>query len=231
MKNIGVTDSPAPLRKELVREELIDKAAELFAQRSYAGTRMLDIAEESGLTRSAVYYYFKNKEEILAAIVEEHTVNASLHVEALLANPALTATERLRRAIAANVMSKLGATARFRVLDKIESEMPSEIGRLHNRLKRHVLDLYSQLIEAGIESGEFRAVDARITAFSLLGMANWTAWWYSPGGRKTLYEISEIIADLAVHAVTAPDRPAPPDGFDAAVDAIRSGVAALDRLR
>lgn len=231
MKTISVTDSPAPLRKELVREELIDKAAELFASRSYAGTRMLDIAEELGLTRSAVYYYFKNKEEILAAIVEEHTVNASLHVEALLANPALTPTERLRRAISANVMSKHGATARFRVLDKIEAEMPAEIARLHNRHKRHVLELYSQLIEAGIESGEFRAVDARVTAFSLLGMANWTAWWYAPGGRKTLHEISEIIADLAVQAVTAPGRPAQPDSFDAAVDAIRSGVAALDRLR
>jgi AcrR family transcriptional regulator len=231
MKTISVTDSPAALRKELVREQLLTKAAQLFSERSFAGTRMQDIAEELGLTRSAVYYYFKNKEEILAAIVEEHTVDASLDVEALIANPGLTPAERLRRAIAANVVRKLGDTARFRVLDKIESEMPAEIARLHNRFKRHVLDLYSQLIEAGIASGEFRAVDVRITAFSLIGMANWTAWWYSPGGRKSPHEIGELLADLALHAVAAHRGPAEPDTFDAALDSIRRGVAALDHLR
>ncbi len=231
MKTISVTVSPAPLRKELIREQLITKAAELFAERSFAGTRMQDIAAELGLTRSAVYYYFKNKEEILAAIVEEHTIDASLDVEALIANPDLSATERLRRAIGANVIRKLGDTARFRVLDKIESEMPVEIAQVHNRFKRHVLDLYSQLIEAGIASGEFRTVDVRIAAFSLIGMANWTAWWYSAGGRKLPHEIAEIVADLALHAVAAPTRAAQPATFDAALDEIRRGVAALDRLR
>lgn len=231
MKTISVTDSPSALRKELVREQLITKAAQLFTERGFAATRMQDIAEELGLTRSAVYYYFKNKEEILAAIVEEHTIDASLDVEALIANPDLSASERLRRAIAANVVRKLGDTARFRVLDKIESEMPPEITHLYDRFKRHVLDLYSQLIEGGIASGEFRAVDVRITAFSLIGMANWTAWWYSPGGRKSAEEIGDLLADLALHAVGAPQRSPQPETYGAALDSIRRGVDALDRLR
>ncbi|MGO4843611.1 TetR/AcrR family transcriptional regulator, partial [Rhizobiaceae sp. 2RAB30] len=57
-------------RKELVREQLIDIAAKMFDSKGYAQTGMADIAQAIGLGRSAVYHYFRNKEEILAALVE-----------------------------------------------------------------------------------------------------------------------------------------------------------------
>lgn len=47
-------------RKILVERELIDKACVLFAEKGYAGTSLTDIADAVGLTRGAIYYYFKN---------------------------------------------------------------------------------------------------------------------------------------------------------------------------
>ena len=63
----SATSSP---RKDLVLEQLLNKAAELFLQRGYANTRMQDIAESMQMSRSSLYHYFENKEEVLLALTE-----------------------------------------------------------------------------------------------------------------------------------------------------------------
>src|SRR5205823_1414823 len=63
-------DSPN-VRNQLVREKLIDTAAELFVANGYRQTSINDIAHTLGLRRSSVYHYFQNKEQILEALVEQ----------------------------------------------------------------------------------------------------------------------------------------------------------------
>src|SRR5213592_3878027 len=94
----SVARQPTNPRKELVREELIDIAAKMFDSKGFAQTGMGDIARELGLGRSAVYHYFRNKEEILAALVEAEALTPSQQLQELIGNKSLTATERLRRA-------------------------------------------------------------------------------------------------------------------------------------
>src|SRR6478609_278929 len=84
-------------RKELVREQLIDIAAELFDKKGYVQTSINDIARALGLGRSAVYHYFRNKEEILAALVEAEALTPSHLLQELIEETGLSATERLRR--------------------------------------------------------------------------------------------------------------------------------------
>src|SRR3954468_21063094 len=110
-------------RKTLVRNQLIDKAAELFATRGYARTTMNDIAEELQLKRSSLYHYFRNKEEILDALIEEQTVAPTQMLKGLLARPSGTSLEKIREALVQSILRKLSESARFRVLDQIEFEM------------------------------------------------------------------------------------------------------------
>ncbi|MEU8001881.1 helix-turn-helix domain-containing protein [Catellatospora sp. NPDC049111] len=59
------------------REEILDAAAELFAQRGYAATSTRLIAEAVGIRQASLYYHFDNKEQILAELLEA-TVRPSL---------------------------------------------------------------------------------------------------------------------------------------------------------
>src|SRR5262245_13950180 len=52
------------------RQRLIDVAVELFTRHSYAGTSLQMIADEMGFTKAAIYYHFRTREELLAAVVE-----------------------------------------------------------------------------------------------------------------------------------------------------------------
>lgn len=66
-------NSDRSVRRDLVENEIYDHAARLFAERGFAGTSLQDVADAMGLTRSALYYYVKNKDELLARLVSEIT--------------------------------------------------------------------------------------------------------------------------------------------------------------
>lgn len=218
-------------RKELVRNQLIDKASELFSKRGYSRTTINDIAEELGLRRSSLYHYFRNKEQILQALIEDQTVTPSQLLKRLLDDPNLSAMERLEQAFRLSVVRMLAEVARFRVLDQIEFEMPEDLAAEHKRNKRRVLELWSRLVSDGIAAGALRNVDNRMAAFSILGMINWTAWWYSASGEMTPQQIAQAITDIGIFGLARSpnDRPTP-NTLGAAIKNLKADIAQLEQL-
>ena len=242
--DIELVDDPAPPagqrlaegrngtnpRKELVREQLIDIASQLFDSKGYAQTSINDIARAMGLGRSALYHYFRNKEEILAALVEAEALTPSHQLQELIERQDLTPTQRLRHAIIDGIERRLSSGSRFILLARLEGQIPKELAPLYNKGRRDIYDFYVRCISDGMATGEFRSVDPKIAAFAVIGMANWTSRWYSPSGVRSPREIAEIIADLALHGLTAEKAPVQDDaGIKAALQSMREQVDWLER--
>jgi TetR/AcrR family transcriptional regulator len=68
-----MTESGSPGGQEIpvVRERLLAAALELFTSRGYAATTVREIVEAAGVTKPVLYYYFRNKEGIYLALMEE----------------------------------------------------------------------------------------------------------------------------------------------------------------
>lgn len=217
-------------RKELVREQLIDIAAHLFDSKGYAQTSINDIARAIGLGRSAVYHYFRNKEEILAALVEAEALAPSHQLQELIEQTDLTPSERLRRAIVDGIKRRLSTGSRFILLARLEAQIPEELGPVYNKGRRDIYDFYVRCIADGIACGEFRQVDPKVAAFAVIGMANWTSRWYSPSGALSPEQIGEIIADIAMHGLTARDSAVRNDaGIRGALKGLREQIDWLER--
>src|SRR5580704_1083853 len=118
---------PSSPRKELVREEFLTKAADVFEKKGYAQTTIQDLAQALELSRSALYHYFKSKEEILEALVLEHTEYAAEQMEQRLAGRTGSPSEQLRELLASSINGRMTGGARLRVLDQLAAEMPAEI--------------------------------------------------------------------------------------------------------
>lgn len=58
-------DALGPEADDLLREQLLDAAARVFAAKGYAGTKIMDIVKEAGLSSGAVYGRFSSKDELL----------------------------------------------------------------------------------------------------------------------------------------------------------------------
>jgi AcrR family transcriptional regulator len=218
-------------RKDLLRKAVIDAAATLFAERGVGGVNFQDIASKLGISRPSIYYYFKSKEEILASLVEEVTVFSGNQAMQLASGTEVDIVLTIRQMVFNHARWILEHPIEFRVIDRSESDLPVTVRRIHERAKRTLLDNFTQIIKRGIEQGCLRPVDPRVTAFSLLGMCNWTAWWYDPKGRLPASDIASLVADLAVHAVAAV-RSSSTAQFELsdALRLIREDVALLERV-
>src|SRR4029077_17923399 len=62
---------PAPLGEGDPREQILNAAARLFGARGIAEVSMLEIAEQSGLGQSSLYYWYRRKELIVAELLQQ----------------------------------------------------------------------------------------------------------------------------------------------------------------
>jgi AcrR family transcriptional regulator len=194
------TKKPA-VKKELLRQTMLDVAAKLFAERGFAGTNLQDVADALGISRPALYYYFPNKEEILASLVEEVTVFSQQQSTKLATASDANPGETLRLMTQSHAKWLLDHAVAFRVVDRSEADLPAATRQVQNTAKRALLANFSAVITRGAEIGHFRPVDPQLTAFAIFGMCSWTAWWFKPNGRLSSQEVADRIADLAVHSV------------------------------
>jgi len=194
------------MKGETLRKAILDVASKLFIERGLGGTSMQDIAAELGLTRTAVYYYFKNKQEILKGLTEDVTLQAKRLTEIAAARRDVDAAAALRELVEQYALLILSRPAEFRVVERNEVDMPPKLAAAAETARRGIFENFAELIQRGIDSAAFRRGDARLAALAILGMCNWSAWWFKPGGRKTEAEVAAFIADLAVHALIALPR-------------------------
>ncbi|ANC43380.1 TetR/AcrR family transcriptional regulator [Pandoraea pnomenusa] len=193
--------SKAQTKSDALRENILEVATRLFIERGFDGTSFNDIADVVGVSRPALYYYFKSKEAILEVLTTVVTRAAGE-----LASEALPAHLRqpsamLRHRVLRHAHLILTHPLQFRVVERNEDNLPPEQRKLAEQSRRAVLEQFRQAIELGIERGQFRVMDAKVAAFSIIGMCNWTAWWFAPSGQRRAEEIAEQIADMALRSV------------------------------
>jgi AcrR family transcriptional regulator len=192
---------------------------------------MADIAQTLGLGRSAIYHYFRNKVDILRALVEQEALQPYGVLAEIAGATALSASERLRRVVVEFVLRRLTGGARLVVLNRLEWEMPEDVEELYTKGRRQILGIFVQLIGEGIAAGEFSHVDSKIAAFTVLGMANWTSRWYSPSGKKSAKEVAELIAEFAIAGLQGAGRPqGMPDSIGGTIKLLKQNLEALERL-
>lgn len=224
-------NTKAALKGEALRTAILDAAATLFIKRGVGGTSIQDIAESLGLSRTAVYYYFKSKDAILRSLTEEVLGAAKKMTGETATRNDLDPIEALRALVTQHAGLILSRCAEFRVADRTEADMTPKQRAAMQASRRNVLENFSRVIENGIRDGQFRMVDPHVAAFSLIGMCNWAAWWYKPDGRLSRAEVSAIMADMAVQSLLrdASRRPRSPDVSES-LRLVREDLDYLEKL-
>lgn len=153
------------------REHLLNAASGLMSDRHSIDVSLSEIAKHSGLNSALVKYYFGNKEGLMLALVEREAARALQGLEELLQLD-LPSTEKLRRHIAGVINSFFRTPYLNRLLHSLLDDRQSEsrsARQVNQFFVRPLLDLQRRLLEQGVATGEFKAVDPVLFYVSMLG--------------------------------------------------------------
>ncbi len=197
-------EQPAPARGGRDRRtQIAAAAARLFAEKGYAETSMRDIAGAVGMGLGAMYYHIESKEGLLAQIHEEYVGTIVVEMERICARP-LSAVDALHAA-GELMMRHLHEyrdhmVAFFSEQRRIQGERFAAVAARRRDFER----LVEGLLRRGVDSGELRDNDVRLTALAILGMFNYGHQWYRPQGRLSPEEIGRGFIDLVLRGVQQP---------------------------
>jgi AcrR family transcriptional regulator len=148
------------------------------------------------MKKGNLYYYFKNKEEILFAC-HQYSLDRLMEMLATIENADATADQKLRQLIVAfvhTILDELHGTALF--LD-LEALSPAHLKAVIVRRDRFDHGM-RRIVEQGIATGLFAASDAKLLSFAILGAVNWIPRWFNPAGPSTSQQIADRFADYLI---------------------------------
>jgi AcrR family transcriptional regulator len=172
--------SPPPTqwrrRKAARPGEIATAALACFAERGFAATRLDEVARRAGVTKGTLYLYFPNKEELFKAVVRQAVLPNLVSGEELIAQSKESAPTVLAQLLTnwSKVMST-PASAIPKIVLAETGNFP-DIARFYlDEVVHRGVNLYTRLLQRGIERGEFRPMDVQntvrcIVAPLLLGM-------------------------------------------------------------
>ena len=190
------------------REQILARAARLFAKRGYTATSMNEVAEACGVSKPSLYHYVHDKQQLLVEIAAAHIARLEALVDEVGAETH-TPEQRLRRLIAAFLVAYANSQAEHRVLTE-------DVKFLKSTDRRRVLDGERKVVAAFADAiAEVRPelrdqdLDKPLTML-LFGMMNWMFTWLRPHGEFSHSDMAPVVADLffgGLGAVRAPGLP------------------------
>src|SRR6476659_4562557 len=200
MTSTATDDSKRSAKWKERRDTIIDTSATVFARSGYHATGIAELCEVNGFGKGAFYYYIGSKEELLAAIhdrvMDEVMLGADRVVEAggspsqqlaMLGEELLDVIHRYPDHVWVFLHEFPALTA----------ERADQFRTRRRDYERRI----ESVLQAGIDSGEFRDIEPWLTARAWLGMHNYTYLWLKAGGRVSARDVAEPFSDIFIRGI------------------------------
>ncbi len=188
-------------QREAKRNAVLTTAAQLFNERGFHATSLDDIAARLHVSKPTLYYYVKNKDEILLACVKK---GLDMTLAGIAASRAAggNAVDQLRACMqvyAGIVMQPFGMCL-IRVGDV---EVPEPSRTELRRLKSEIDLAFRRLVAQGVEEGTLAPCDPKMTAFVIAGALSWIGRWYQPQGAYAPEDVARQCIETLLDGVVA----------------------------
>ena len=175
--------------------DIREAALTLFAERGYHATSMEDIGRLVGVRGPSLYNHLKSKHEILVDIMV--TTMRELNEEFDRATTTGSPSRRVCQAMEAHVRYHAVHAREVRIGNREIPSLERPARDVVVSLRSAYENKWRQLIQEGLDSGEFSIPSPRVAVYAILEMGIGVAQWYRPDGSLTLDQIAELYADMA----------------------------------
>jgi AcrR family transcriptional regulator len=186
-----------------VREEILATGMRMFIQQGYHGLAMRQISEAIGVSKSALYYYFKDKEELFLAILNDSLNEIEGSIDQISAQS--TSSEEKIRMFVEYILSQ---PAEQRAIIRLGSQEMAQLSAVsRKKFDKFYHDKFigklTAIFQSGMDNGEFRPLDANVATWSLLGIMYPYFYPARSGDRPIAAETIQEIISIYLNGVTS----------------------------
>lgn len=159
------------------RDVIIAKASQLFRKNGFAATSMRDLAEEVGVEAASLYNHISSKSEILQAICFKIANNFMMYIEEVAAMP-VTALEKIELVLRFHIKEMVNNYEAVYVSDREWKHLDEPYLLNFQNQRKTYRQKFASLIEAGIQSGEIKEIDAPTAVIIMLHAVSGIESWH-----------------------------------------------------
>ncbi|MBA2282364.1 MAG: TetR/AcrR family transcriptional regulator [Acidimicrobiia bacterium] len=178
------------------KQQLLDAAAALFAERGYAETRIVDICRDAGVAKGLFYWYFDTKEAVFRDLATDLRLRLRREQQRAM-DPGRTALVRIRQASEASVRFMAAHSKSFSLL-AVENVDRQFVDDIRAGTEVHADDT-ERLVREAHAAGLLRDEDPRLLAYSVLSTVGWFAHFHRTG--RLDLDVDELAAFVGRHVV------------------------------
>lgn len=192
--------NPDETRFSQQRNRVLKAAAHCFNRKGYSGTSLKDVATMLGLTDPALYYYVKNKEELVyLCYVRAADVGREAMQRAVAEGG--TGLEQARRYLRYHTEIMVGERGPIAIMSEIPSLKTEHRDEVLELSRQHSKN-FEDILEAGIADGSIEACDVRMTGNAIMGSINWIPKWFH-GGKAAADNVIVGFPDVLTRGLVA----------------------------
>ena len=172
------------------RHKILKAAAACFNEKGYSGTSLKDVARHLGLTDAALYYYVRNKEEL----VYQCYVRAADLARDAMQEAVLEGRDGYEQAylyIRKHIEIMVGDEGPLAIMSEIPSLKRAHRADILDVSRRHSA-AFEDILRRGIRDGSIAECDVRMTGNAIMGSINWIPKWFHGKQRMALTICNEF---------------------------------------
>ena len=151
-------------------EKILDTAKNLFVNKGYHGMSMREISDALGVSKAALYYHFKDKEELYLAILKTYLEEMSNTLDRLLIEP-VSSAEKIRLFVEYVLSQPAEQRATIRLASQEINQLSPETRKMFGAIYREkFIDKLQMILQEGMSQGDFRAMPGDVAVWALLGV-------------------------------------------------------------
>lgn len=182
-------------RFQLQQDRMLKAAADCFNKKGFSGTSLKDVADRLGLTDAALYYYVRNKEQLVyQCYVRAAELGQEAMQEAIAAGN--NGLDKIERYLARHIEIMVGDRGPIAIMSEIPSLQQAHRDKILKLSRKHSA-AFEALIEEGIADGSIVPCNIRMTGNAIMGSLNWIPKWFHGDARVAADIVAEFPAILS----------------------------------
>ncbi|MBR7553878.1 TetR/AcrR family transcriptional regulator [Allobacillus sp. GCM10007491] len=182
------------------KKDLIMSAIAIIGEKGYHSTTMEEIASKLLMTKGSIYYYFKDKQDLVYQSQKILLEQSNENIEEVLSED-LPYDEKLKKVMVVHIEYLITEQSGFVMGTNPEQFFSGKQLETILMLRDRYGNYIKQLIAEGVKEGFFTEVDEKIVRNIILGAMNWVVTWYSPNGPMDKTTLAKSISNYLLKIV------------------------------